>query len=81
MPNPLINNVAPARQQPGQTNPLQFMGRFMQNPLGALRASGYSIPDGISDPRQIANHLISSGQLGRGTLGPLQQMAQNFGIK
>lgn len=79
MPNPLINNVAPARQQPGQTNPLQFMGRFMQNPLGALRASGYSIPNGMSDPRQIADHLIFSGQLGRGKLGQLQQMARFIG--
>ena len=83
MSNPLIS---PAQSQGrpqavAPQNPLQYMTQFMQNPLGALRASGYSIPDGINDPRQIANHLISSGQLGRGKLGQLQNMARMIGRK
>lgn len=87
MANPLINSqmtqgTQQGRPQPvAQQNPLQYMTQFMQNPLGALRASGYSIPDGINDPRQIANHLISSGQLGRGKLGQLQNMARLIGRK
>ena len=83
MPNPLIKampNPAGVRN-PAPQNPLQYLGQFMQNPLGALRTSGYSIPDGMNDPRQIANHLISSGQLGRGKLGQLQQMARLIGKK
>lgn len=83
MANPLIKampNPAAVRN-PAPQNPLQYLGQFMQNPLGALRTSGYSIPDGMNDPRQIANHLISSGQLGRGKLGQLQQMAQLIGKK
>lgn len=85
MANPLINSQMTQGTQQGRPqnvapqNPLQYMTQFMQNPLGALRASGYSIPDGINDPRQIANHLISSGQLGRGKLGQLQQMARLIG--
>lgn len=81
MANPLIKtmpNTAGVRN-PAPQNPLQYLGQFMQNPLGALRTSGYSIPDGMNDPRQIANHLISSGQLGRGKLGQLQQMARLIG--
>lgn len=83
MANPLINSgIQQGRPQPVvPQNPLQYMTQFMQNPLGALRASGYSIPDGINDPRQIANHLISSGQLGRGKLGQLQNMARLIGRK
>lgn len=87
MANPLINSQINQGAQQGRPqpvapqNPLQYMTQFMQNPLGALRASGYSIPDGINDPRQIANHLISSGQLGRGKLGQLQNMARLIGRK
>lgn len=83
MANPLINS-GPHQGRPQSVapqNPLQYMSQFMQNPLGALRASGYSIPDGINDQRQIANHLISSGQLGRGKLGQLQNMARLIGRK
>lgn len=81
MANPLINTMPnPAESRnPAPQNPLQYLGQFMQNPLGALRTSGYSIPEGMNDPRQIANHLISSGQLGRGKLGQLQQMARLIG--
>ena len=86
MANPLINshghqNMSFAGRQdvPHQKNPLQYMNQFLQNPLGALRTSGYTIPEGMTDPRQIANHLISSGQLGRGKLGMLQQMARLIG--
>lgn len=81
MPNPLINTMPnpAAVRNPASQNPLQYLSQFMQNPLGALRTSGYSIPDGMNDPRQIANHLISSGQLGRGKLGQLQQMARLIG--
>lgn len=83
MANPLINSGAEngMAQPVAQHNPLQYMNQFIRNPIGALRASGYSIPDGISDPRQIANHLISSGQLGRGKLGQLQNMARLIGKK
>lgn len=92
MANPLINfprqqqgqgqqNMSLAGRQnvPQQQNPLQYMNQFLQNPLGALRTSGYSIPAGMTDPRQITDHLISSGQLGRGKLGMLQQMARLIG--
>ena len=90
MANPLINAMPGAAQNTSlagrqsvppaqQMNPLQYLGQFMQNPLAALRTSGYSIPDGMNDPRQIANHLISSGQLGRGKLGQLQNMAKLIG--
>ena len=81
MANPLIKAMPNTEgiKNPAQQNPLQYLGQFMQNPLGALRTSGYSIPEGMNDPRQIANHLISSGQLGRGKLGQLQQMARLIG--
>ena len=81
MANPLINSGA-AGQSARQTmpqNPMALMGQFMQNPVGALRQAGFSIPDGMSDPRQIVNHLINNGQLGQTRLAQLQNMARMLG--
>lgn len=38
--------------------------QFNADPAGALRNCGLSIPNGMSDPRQIAMHLFQSGQIG-----------------
>lgn len=80
MANPLIRNVAQqATAQNVPPNPMQYMGQFMQNPVGALRQAGYSIPDGLTDPRQIVDHLINNGQLNQGRLAQLQNMARMIG--
>lgn len=75
--NPLMNKQT---TQPTQmpTNPMQLMGQFMQNPVGALRQAGFNIPDGLNDPRQIVNHLINNGQLNNSRLSQLQNMARMF---
>lgn len=39
--------------------------KFNADPVGALRGCGLNIPDGMSDPRQIAMHLFQSGQIGQ----------------
>ena len=69
--NPLMGNNSVR-----QVNPMQLMSQFMKNPVGALRQAGYSIPDGMSDPRQITNYPINNGQLNSGKLSQLQKMAQ-----
>ena len=80
--NPLVNKQTAQSTQmarPNQMpNPMQFMGQFMQNPIGALRQAGYNIPDGLNDPRQIVNHLINNGQLNNSRLSQLQNMARMF---
>lgn len=73
--NPLMSS------QPKAGGPMQFMGQFMQNPVGALRQAGYNVPDGMNDPRQIANYLINNGQLSNSKLGRLQNMARMFGLR
>lgn len=80
MANPLINESSRSRptQTPNIRNPMQLMGQFMQNPLGALRQSGYTIPDGMTDPKQIVNYLINNGQLNNSKLSQLQRMAGMF---
>ena len=42
--------------------------QFDADPVGILRGCGMNIPDGMSDPREIAMHLFRSGQIGRNGL-------------
>ena len=78
--NPLVSkNQQPTQaQQTARPNPMQLMEQFRQNPVGALRQAGYNVPDGMTDPRQIVNHLINNGQLGGSKLNQLRNMAQMF---
>jgi hypothetical protein len=79
--NPLVSKSQSMPTQTARPNPMQFMGQFMQNPLGALRQAGFNIPNGMNDPRQIVNHLINNGQLGGARLNQLRGMAQMIGKK
>lgn len=81
MPNPLINSVGgnQARTPAQAQNPMQFLGDFMKNPVSALRQAGFNVPDGMNNPQQIVNHLISNGQLSNGRLAQIQNMARLIG--
>lgn len=43
----------------------QARQQFNADPVGILRNCGLSIPDGMTDPRQIAMYLLQSGQIGQ----------------
>ena len=64
--NPLMGNNVPGI--------MQMLPQFKQNAVGILRQVGYKIPDGITDPNQIINQLVSSGQLNNGRLGQIVRM-------
>lgn len=51
-----------------------MLQQLKANPAQILKQRGLSIPDGMTDPQQIINHLIQSGQVGNQRL----QMLQNF---
>ena len=74
--NPLMNKQGQQFARTQTANPLQMLGQFMKNPVDALRQAGYDVPEGMTDPRQITNHLISNGQLNNSKLMQLQKMAQ-----
>lgn len=54
-----------------RANPRAYVGQIKQDPAGFLRQFGINIPDGMTDPGQIAQHLYGSpprgmmGQRGR----------------
>lgn len=62
----------------GKPNPMELMGQFRQNPIGILQQVGYQIPDGMTNPQQILNHLMQSGQLPNERLQKAQQMLSLF---
>jgi hypothetical protein len=76
MSNPLN---AGQRQMPNISSLYQ---QFMQNPTQALLRSGFKIPDNIgNNPQQIAQYLLSSGQVSQSKLNATQQAVTRMGIK
>lgn len=60
--------------QPKQPNFQQALSQLRGNPAETLKAAGLNIPDGMSDPQQIVNYLLQSGQVSN----PRLQMARRM---
>lgn len=62
----------PSRASGGQqpVNPMEAMqnevGQMKAHPGSYLKGKGFNIPDGMTDPGQIMQYLIQSGQVGNG---------------
>lgn len=75
--NSLYNSLG--RQPAPMGNPMELMNKFRSsNPVGILQSLGYKIPDGMNNPQQIVNHLLSSGQLMPAQMQRIQQIAGRF---
>jgi len=57
-------------------NMLYFMNQFKQNPLGMLMQR-YNIPQNISDPQAIVQHLLNSGQITQEQVNNAMNMRNN----
>ena len=62
-------------------NPMQMLSQLQSNPMARLRQAGYNVPENLSNPQAIIQHLMNSGQLSQQQLNQAQQMAQSFGMK
>lgn len=58
----------------GGQNPQQILQQLQQDPVGMLKQKGLTIPQGMTNPQQIVNHLISSGQVPNARLQQIMQM-------
>ena len=54
------NPLNPPNQQPNPNMQMAYQ-QFQQNPMRFL--GGLSIPQGMTDPRQIVEHLANTGQV------------------
>ena len=64
-------------QQQKQISPDEMrteIGRIQADPGAYLQQRGFTIPQGMTDPRQITQHLLQSGQIGQGRLQQVMRM-------
>lgn len=69
MPNPLYQQL----QQTQPNNPLSMIAQFRQNPLAVL-SQKYNIPQGMTDPNQILQHLLNTNQVSQDQVNRVMQM-------
>lgn len=61
-----------------QANPAQMLQQLRQNPAATLQSAGLNIPAGLTDPQQIVQHLIQSGQMPQNKVTQALQMMQRL---
>lgn len=64
-------------QQPRQISQDEMrteIGRIQADPGAYLQQRGFTIPQGMTDPRQITQHLLQSGQVGQSRLQQIMRM-------
>lgn len=59
-------------------NPMQMLQQLRQNPVQVLRQAGLNIPDNLSDPNAIIQHLMNSGQISQAQYTRAREMATRF---
>lgn len=73
----MINRVPFGGGMP-RMNPMQMLQQLQQNPAQMLRQAGLNVPDNLSDPNQIIQHLMNSGQVSQDAYNRARQMAAQF---
>lgn len=63
--------------KPQQVSPQQALGELKAHPMQALKGAGYTIPEGMTDPQQMINHLVNSGQIPNQRLQMAQRIMSN----
>lgn len=59
-------------------NPMQMLQQLQQNPIQMLRQAGFNLPENLSDPNAIIQHLMNSGQVSQQRYEQARQMAMQF---
>ncbi len=62
----LFENLSKQQQIPNNESDINALyARFQQNPMEFLIRSGLNIPDSVSDPRALLDHLARTNQVPR----------------
>lgn len=73
----LFDSLGSGNQQQSQAPNVkaqQAMEQLRSNPAGVLGQIGLNIPSGMTDPQQMVQHLVQSGQVPQGRLAQAMQM-------
>lgn len=58
-------------------NAMQLMQNLRQDPVGTLAQRKYNIPNGMTDPNEIINHLTVTGQVSQQQVNQAMAMRNN----
>ena len=67
---------SPIYQQSQNNNALNMLAQFRQNPLAILNQR-FNIPQGMSDPNAILQHLLNTNQVTQEQVNRVMQMKDN----
>lgn len=73
----LFDSLGAKNQQQGsapQEKARQAMAELQANPAGVLGNLGLNIPAGMTDPQQMVQHLMQTGQVPQGRLTQVLKM-------
>ena len=70
----LFDNLGGKNQQ--AVNPMQMLSQLKQNPADFISKAGFTVPQGMSNPQQIINHLMQSGQINQNRYAQAVRMLQ-----
>ena len=57
---------------------MQAINQLRRNPIQTLRQMGVNVPDNLTDPNAIIQHLMDSGQVTQQQYDRARQMASQF---
>ena len=73
----IFNSLGKGSQQPAQqaqVNAQQAFSELQSDPIGVLSKIGLNVPAGMTNPQQIVNHLMQTGQVPQSRLAQVMQM-------
>lgn len=73
-----MNKPMPFGGNMPRLNPMQMLQQLRQNPVQMLRQAGLNVPDNLSNPNDIIQHLMNSGQVSQDAYNKARQMAAQF---
>lgn len=57
---------------------MQMLQQLQQNPVAMLQRAGLSVPQNMSNPNDIIQYLMNSGQVSQDRYNQARMMAQRF---
>ena len=71
MSNPMLGGAP-------RMNPMQMLQQLRSNPMQFIQRAGFRVPQNMTDPNAIIQHLMQTGQISQERYNQAFQMAQRF---
>lgn len=69
-----LNSGNQNQGQPSQMTAQQAMAQLRGDPAGVLGQIGLNVPAGMTNPQQMVQHLMQTGQVPQGRIAQAMQM-------